>query len=137
MLLGSNSNLRAEDYPSEHSWISGLLFPLNQFLSSVTSAFNGNITFGDNIPCQTIALKFMYGGSSDFPKSVKFTVPNVSPVELRVCSATENSSAIAVIVAWSYASGQISLSSIYKITSAGVAALTVGYQYNIVMRAQP
>lgn len=137
MQLGSISTLRTEDFPSEQSWINGLFFPLNQFLSSVTSAFNGNITLGDNIPCQTISLRFMYGGASDFPKSIKFSVPNTSPVELRVCSATEDSAAIGIIPVWSYANGQISIASLVKVSTSGVSSLTVGSTYNIVMRAQP
>lgn len=136
MLIPSLTTIRIEDLPSQKDWIGKLLLPLNQFLLSVTSAINGNISFGDNIPCQTQSLKFVYGSSADFPKAFVWSL-SAAPVELRVCSATEDSVAIAVVIAWSYSGGQVSVSNIYKITSSGVSALTVGSLYNITLRGNP
>lgn len=144
MLIPANSSLRTEDFPSEQSWISKLLFPLNSFLISVTTALNGNITFGDNIPCQTIQLQFTYNGASDFPKQAKWSISQNQigatispPIEVRVCSATEDGNAIALVPAWSYANGQISFAYFTKFTSSGVSALNVGSKYNIILRGQP
>ena|SRR5258708_488200 len=145
MLVPSISNLRTEDFPSEKSWISKLLGPINQFLNSASTALNGNITFSDNIPCQLIKLNFLSGGA-DFPKIIKWDIaqnnpnPNATlaaPVEVRVCSATENGIGIAVVMAWSFANGTITFPYIVKLTASGVVGLTAGARYNIVLRGQP
>jgi len=133
--IQSNTTLRTEDYPSEQSWIGLLLFPLNQFITQVTQQLNGNITFGDNIPGVTHNLFFVYGGASDFPKPFKWTL-NLPPTEVRLCSATENNVPIAVIFAWGYSQGQISITNVYKITNNGATGLTSGSSYRIIFRAQ-
>lgn len=144
MLVPVISTLRTEDFPSEEKWISRLLLPINSFLLAATSAFNGNITLGDNIPCQTFTMNFVYSAATDFPKQVSWNLSQnqlgstvLQPVEIRVCSATENGTGIAIVPAWTYANGQISFPYLVKLTSSGVAALTVGATYNIVMRGQP
>lgn len=144
MQIPTISTLRTEDFPSEQKWISRLLQPINQFLTSATTALNGNITFTDNIPCQLITLNFIYSASTDFPKYVKWSIAQnnnnsvlLPPVELRLCSATENGTAIAVAVTWSYANGLITISSIVKISSSGISGLTAGATYNIILRGQP
>lgn len=145
MLIPTISTLRTEDFPSEQKWISKLLFPINQFLLSATTALNGNITLTDNIPCQTITLNFTASGN-DFPKMQKWIIsqnnpnPNApipNPVEVRVCSATENGAGIAVLVPWSFSNGLITFPYIVKVTTAGMVGLTTGASYNIVLRGQP
>ena len=143
MQLPVISGIRVEDFPSQKDWMPKLLGPLNQFLLSATNAINGNLTLTDNIPCQTITLIFTANGS-DFPKNISWSINqnnnNASltpPVELRVCSATENGSAIAVVPAWSYANGTITISYITKLTRSAASALTVGAVYKIILRGQP
>lgn len=136
MLIGSITTLRSEDFPTQREWIGKLLFPINQFLLSATSAINGNITFGENIPCQTQALSFSYGGESNFPMSFKWSLAP-KPVELRVCSAYEDGIPIIALVSWSYSEPQVSVAEILKLTSSGVSVLSVGSQYNLVLRGQP
>lgn len=145
MLIPTISTLRVEDFPSEQSWISRLLLPINSFLTAATAALNGNITLGDNIPCQTFSLGFTYHAPTDFPKQVAWTLSQnqlgsnvLPPVEIRVCSATENGSGIAVVIAWSYANGSVSFPYVVKLNADGTTgALKVGSIYNIVMRGQP
>lgn len=136
MLIPTQTTIRTEDFTDQKEWIGRLLTPINRFLLSVTSAINGNVTLGDNIPCQTQSVSFTSNGTSDFPKTFKWNL-SVAPTELRVCSALENGSAITVGFAWSYANGQITLSTIFKISSSGNAPLVQGSSYNIVMRGQP
>jgi len=135
-LIGSITSLRVEDFPGQNSWIGKLLFPLNQALSAFTNALNGNITYGDNIPCQTISLRFTYGGTTDFPKPIKWQYM-ATPVELRVCSATEDETAIGVLPIWYFSNGQIYISNIVKVGTGAVSTLASGSVYNIVLRAQP
>ncbi len=136
-LIPALTTLRSEDFdPEQRKWIGKLLFPLNQFLLAATSSINGNITLGDNIPCQTQVLKFTYGGSGDFPK--KFLWKQASrPVEIRVAQALEDDDGVAVVIAWTYSGTQVSISSMVKLTTSGASALTEGSEYTITLRGQP
>lgn len=136
MLIPSLTTIRVEDFPTQKEWIGSLLLPLNQFLLSAISAINGNVTFGDNIPCQTQSLLFSYGAETDFPKTFKWNLPN-KPVEIRVCSATENDLPIGIVAVWAYANGQVSITSLVKVSTSGAAALVRNSRYNIVLRGQP
>lgn len=136
MIIPAITSLRVEDFPDQKQWIGKLLFPINQFLLSVTKAVNGNIRLGQNIPCQTQSLVFTYGGTSDFPKSFRWNYVD-NPVELRVCSAKESDTAIGVIPIWYFSNNMIFISNILKVSSTGVSSLTAGSNYNIVLRAEP
>jgi hypothetical protein len=136
MIIAQIPTLRTEDFPTQKEWISRLLFPLNQFISAAATAVNGNVTFGDNVPGQTTTLKFTYGGTTDFPKAFKWNLV-VKPIELRVCQATENDVAVALVAAWSYSQSLVSVSNLFKLSTAGVVGLTQGASYNITLRAQP
>lgn len=137
MIIPSQTTIRVEDFPKEEQkWIGRLLFPLNQFLLAATSAINGNITPGDNIPSQDQVFNFVYGSSTNFPMVYAWNLPN-APVEVRLASITENASAIAAVISWSYSNGLVSLGSVVKLTTSGVSALTVGSTYNIVLRGNP
>lgn len=128
------NTLRVEDFPSQKDWIERLFYPLNQFITSATQAINGQITFGDNIPGVTQNLRFTYSTSS-FPISFRWTF-QLQPVEVRLCSAYENDVPVILVFSWSYASGQITIQSVFKITSAGVVGLTTGSVYNLTFRGQ-
>lgn len=137
MIIPSQTTIRVEDFPKEEQgWIGRLLFPLNQFLLSATSAINGNITFGDNIPSQTQTFNFVYGGTSNFPMAFAWNLAD-RPAEIRLASITENSSAVSAVISWSYSNGLVSLGSVVKLTTSGASALTVGSTYNIVLRGNP
>lgn len=137
-LITQVTSIRTEDFDSEQrKWIGKLLAPINQFLLSATTAINGNITFGDNIPCQTVTMSFTYGGETDFPKVFKWNLPN-KPVEVRVCAATEDGAGVAIVIAWSYTSNSlVSISQFWKLSASGVSTLSVGSLYNITLRSQP
>lgn len=136
-LIPALTTLRAEDFdPEQRKWIGKLLFPLNQFLLAATSSINGNITFGDNIPCQTQVLKFTYGGAGDFPMRFLWKQTD-RPVEIRVAQALENNVGISVAIAWTFSGTQVSIASVIKIATTGVSALTEGSEYSITLRGQP
>lgn len=137
MLIPTTTTLRTEDFISQKDWIPQLLLPLNQFLLGTSSAVNGNLTFGDNIPCQTQTLEFTYGGASDFPKTFKWNLTD-KPVELRLCQALENGVGISLIpLAWGYADSKISLQTFYKVSNGAITNLTVGASYKVTVRGQP
>lgn len=134
-LITQLTTLKTEDFPSQKEWIGKLLGPLNEFLTSIVPTINGNVTLGDNIPCVTKSLAFTYGGETDYPKQFSWPFP-VKPIEVRVCSATEDSQPIAVVIKWSYSLASISVTGIYKINADGVSVLSPGSVYNIVLRGQ-
>ena len=134
-LIESITTLRVEDFPSEKEWIGKLLGPMNTFLLDSTSAINGNIEMGVNVPCQTQTLNFTYGSNS-LPIQFKWKLPN-KPVELRVAQCTEAGSAIAVVIAWSFANSLVSVESIVKLSDNGASSLTSGSVYNLILRGQP
>lgn len=137
MIIQAISTLRTEDFgPNEKPWIGKLLLPINQFLLAATSAINGNIELGINIPCQTQVMTFVYGASTDFPKTFLWKQAN-KPVEMRVAQALEDGAPIALVISWSYSNTQVSIASMVKLTTSGVSALTVGSTYNITLRGQP
>ncbi len=137
-LIPALTALRTEDFdPEQRKWIGKLLFPLNQFLTSATNAINGNITYGDNIPCQTQVLNFVYGGESDLPKSFLWRLTAGKPIELRVAQALEDGVPCVIGIAWNYANSQVSVSSMVKLTTSGASALTVGSTYIVTLRGQP
>src|SRR5438045_2845699 len=110
MLVPVTTTLDVQSFQGQQNWIGRLLGPLNSFFTTISIAMNGNITFGDNIPCQTIKMSFTYTAASDFPKVIKWTLPSntqqnysANPIELRVCSAMENGVGVAVVPAWSFA----------------------------------
>lgn len=135
-VIGSISSLRVEDFPTERDWIGKLLFPVNQFFTAATGAINGNIAFGENIPGKTFSVKFTYGGTSDFPKLFKWDLMS-TPVELRVCSAFEDNTAIGLIPVWYFSNGQIYVTEFNRVSGGEVSTLTADSVYNIVLRAQP
>lgn len=136
MLIPELTSIRVEDFPDQKSWIGKLLLPLNQFFLSTVSAVNGNITIGDNIPCQTQVMSFVYGSSTDFPKSFKWNIPD-RPLELRIASATEDGVPIALVPAWSYANGNVSITTLVKLSTSGVSELVTGSTYVVTVRAEP
>lgn len=135
-LIPSLTTLRVEDFPSQQEWIGKLLLPINQFLLAATTSINGGITFGDNIPCQTQTLNFTYGGASDFPKTFLWKITS-APIELRVCSATENGVPVAMVPAWSYTNSQVTIAGLILLKSTGVTALKAGAVYNVILRGNP
>lgn len=144
MLIPVISTLRTEDFPSQQSWISGLLLPINQFLLSASSALNGNITFGDNIPCQNFTMNFQYNAATDFPKILKWSLSTNSstqtpqnPFELRCCNATESGVNVTLLPTWSFANGTITISNFVKLTTSGATGLTAGATYVVYLRGQP
>lgn len=133
-LLQEITNIRTEDFPGQKDWISKLLLPINQFLLQATNAINGGITFGDNIPTVDTVLKFTFGSAlSDFPKSFAWN-KSVRPVEVRVTSATENSTPVTLFLTWSYANNKVTISSIFKGSASGLTSLVAGATYNINLR---
>lgn len=93
--------LLVDDYPSEASWIGGLLVLLNQFMLSVVEALTFGLTIAQNTTSDIKTLRLSAVPSVSSPASVKWSkksrpiavlVGNVQPVG----SAAAASDAVAV-----------------------------------------
>jgi hypothetical protein len=58
MLLPPLNRLSVSSFKGQESWISALLYPLNQLFQSLTSGLQNGITFKDNIACIVKTLNF-------------------------------------------------------------------------------
>jgi hypothetical protein len=105
--------LLAEDLKAAGAWIVKLLYPLNQFMSSVYAALDHGITFQDNMlgDIKTLSIK----GSN--PTTEFLWSYASAPVGCFVVAAFDTSSnpqtlTSAVTCAWSYNAGVISIDNV-------------------------
>lgn len=61
MRIESINKIYRKDIPEAPSWLDKLLFPLNQFMDSVSTAMRGKLTFGDNFLCEIKEYEFEHG----------------------------------------------------------------------------
>lgn len=137
MKIPSSPQLRTEDFDSTvQSWIGRLLSPLNSFITSVTSALNGQLTFSENMLGQEKALSFTYA-SNTLPLSFMVSFLG-TPKALTVVAATENDVPVIVHAAWSATvsstGATIKITDFVKLASGAVSALRSGYQYKLTVR---
>lgn len=124
------SSLRLEDFPSQREWIDTLFLPLNNVLSQLTQALNGQITVGDNIPAFT---KTLSGSNLTLPQTFQLTEKFV-PTQMVVAQAIKTGSPIAMIGAWSISGDTITVNKLYEISESGNIPLASGPKYAIVLR---
>lgn len=68
------TKLLLEDVPEENrDWMSRIIIPLNQFISSAVAALTSDLTFTENIRCQIKEITFTNNAAS-FPLSFKSTL---------------------------------------------------------------
>lgn len=127
--ITSSSTLRVEDFPGQKDWIGNLFQSLNSFISNVVSVVNGSIEFGPNIPCVTKTLLV-----SSFPAKFQYGL-STRPTEVKVCQALKNQLPVAVVIAWSFDTTQISITSMFELTAAG--AVPASGTYQLTLRALP
>lgn len=133
MILPQSPLLRSEDYDSTvQSWIGRLLSPLNTFISNVTAAVNGRLTFVDNMLGQQKLLSFSYA-SNTLPLTFALTMKS-TPGSLEVVSATENGNPVIVLAAWSVSGTTLKITDLVKLSSGAASALTSGATYKLTVR---
>jgi hypothetical protein len=129
------TQIRTEDFPKDQQkWLPMLLGPLNQFLSSVTTALQNNLDFSHNILGQEQNLGFTWiSQASSLP--LKFTITMKStPNALFVCQGTENKNPIILNVAWQVQGTQLQITDISKTSQGVTSSLTVGASYTLRVR---
>lgn len=132
--LNQPTNLRAEDFPEQNSWIGRLFVVLNAFIQSVQSVLDNNIDFFTNIRSVT---KDFDTTSLTFPITFQWPFTQVKPLALTVLSATSDTASICLIPAWSYDSSnnQITVRYLTEVSASGVSAVTTGRRYKFSLRA--
>lgn len=133
MIIPSSPQLRSEDFDQTvQPWIGRLLSPLNTFITSVTTAINGRLTFVENVLGQEKLLSFTYA-SNTLP--LKFMVSFSGTVKsLQIVAATEDGSPVAVVPAWSVSGTTVSITDLVKLSSGAASTLQVGSKYNLTVR---
>lgn len=66
MRLPPIKKLIIEDYPSQKSWIDRLIYPLNQFMTAISSGLQNGLTFEENITSQVYTVEFN-NNTAEFP----------------------------------------------------------------------
>jgi hypothetical protein len=124
------SALRLEDFPSQREWISTLFLPLNSVLQQITTALNGQTTFGDNIPSFT---KVLSGSNLRLPVTFQLT-QKFTPTQMVVSHASREGTAITMAGAWSFSGDTVTVSELFQISASGNTALETGAKYSITLR---
>jgi hypothetical protein len=133
MIIPQSPLLRAEDYdPKVQSWIGRLLSPLNLFITSVTAAINGRLTFSDNMLGQQKVLSFSYS-SGTLPMSFSLSFSG-TPTSLQVVRATENGAPVIVHAAWSATNSSVKITDFVKLANGAASGLVAGATYNLTVR---
>lgn len=143
MKLPAAERLIVEDFPDQKSWIAPMFSVLNRFITNVFLSLNGGLTFSDNITGQEQVFDFVYSSATaSFPKKIKWKLAD-KPRALYVVEASEETSLLSrtpvvVLAAWEFADdGTVSITSMARASTAGIATLTVGYRYKIRVRVTP
>lgn len=123
------SSFRLEDFPTQREWISTLFLPLNNVLSQVTEALNGQIN-SDNIPTFT---KVLSGSNLTLPLSFQVDAKFL-PSQMTVAQATKAGTPIVVLGAWSQSGDTITVSKLFELTEDGNSPIVTGTKYSIVLR---
>ena len=70
--------LTLEDFKDQVDWIGRLIQPINDFMSSISSALSKQITWNDNISGEVINLDVTINGTAaDYPIYFKIVTPTV------------------------------------------------------------
>lgn len=131
------AQLRVEDFPKdEQKWLPQLFQPLNQFLTTVTTALQQNLAFNDNTLGQEMNAAFVWTSSAvNLPMKFKLTMKGI-PGSLIVSQATENKTPVILLVAWQLLSGTVQITDIAKVSSGVVSSLVSGASYTLRVRVE-
>lgn len=143
MKIPVTQRLIVEDFASQKEWISPMFQVINSFITTVVQALKGGLSFQDNIAGQEQVFDFIYSsGTASFPKKIKWKLAD-KPRALYVVEASEETGTTArtpvmVLAAWEFTDdGSVSITSMARVDTSGVATLTVGKRYKIRVRVTP
>lgn len=119
-----------EDLKDAPSWITRLLYPLNQFLDSVYGALNRNLTFEENIRAQITTFTIVAGAAASnnttsFALTLKRIPIGLFVVNKRKVSGNYAAIGAAVEVEWNYDGTAVQITSITGLTNGSTYSFTV------------
>ncbi len=119
MKLSTPVQLDRSDFPEAPSWISKLLYPLQLFITQVTSILTNQITLQDNVSC-VIKQITLQAGVADTNNIVSFpwNLPR-QPIELSLHVTRQDGTYEVVYpeVSWNYINTSIVVNGIKGLTS--------------------
>jgi hypothetical protein len=122
--LPNIKRLLTEDFREQNTWIGKLLQPLNQFMESVTTAFNKGLTVTENLDAQVASVTLTEGRvDADTPVFFKSTCRG-TPKGVLVSNAldVDNKGFTGpVSVIWSYVPDekQVKITHVYGLAASG------------------
>lgn len=143
--IGATQKLIVEDFPDQKEWIGKLFIPINDFISKVLLAVNGNIEFSSNIVGLEKELDFVYVSDEvSLPQKIQWTLTQ-RPKAFYLVSAFENEPSSGsffspVTLCANFIINQkneIEINGIVKLSSTGISSLTAGKRYKILIRVTP
>jgi len=131
------NRITLEDFSTEQrAWIGKLITPINTFFQQVTSALNGQLTFGENISGQSREMEFVFVSASDYPK-FKHSLA-VRPNSFQIVNAFENADSVIFLGAFGLEQGDIvALKSAAVVKNGAISALAIGAKYKFLLRISP
>lgn len=126
MRIPIQQQLNRQDFPDAPNWISGLLYPLNLFMTIVVNALRNQLTLQDNLSLVINELTFV-ATAADNTNIFSFQWPlNRQPIELtmHVTRTDGTYESIYPVPSWNLVGSSIQIN--------GLQGLTPGVSYNIV-----
>lgn len=126
MKIPIQQQISRQDIPEAPDWISGLLYPLQLFMTLVITALRNQLTLQDNLSCVINEVNFVAKASADLNTlSFQWNL-NRQPVELtmHVTRLDGTYEAIYPVPSWNLVGTSIQIN--------GIQGLTNGVSYKIV-----
>lgn len=126
MRIPIQQQLNRQDFPEAPSWISGLLYPLNLFMTLVVNALRNQLTLQDNFSFVINELTFVAQASANLNVFSFLWNLNRQPIELtmHVTRADGAYESIYPVPSWNLVGQSIQIN--------GIQGLTSGVLYRIV-----
>lgn len=105
MRIQQSSPFRAEDFPDQSDWMPKFLNPLNRLQTELVAALNGGLTPEDN----SKSILKTVSGRIALPIQFQWSFIQNRPLQAQVCQALKNGEPRAIVLAWGYAAGVISV----------------------------
>lgn len=126
MRIPIQQQLSRQDFPEAPGWISGLLYPLNLFMTIVVNALRNQLTLQDNFSFVMNELTFVAAASANLNIFSFLWELNRQPIELTMHVTRSDGvyESIYPIPSWNLVGNSIQIN--------GIQGLTTGVSYRIV-----
>src|SRR5258706_6029930 len=124
MKLSIIPSLNRQDFQEAPQWISKLIYPLNQFMTTVNQVLTNQITLQDNISCVVKQFSIV-GGTLDTDNIFSFPLVlgrQIAELSAYCTNADGNYTPIYPQISWNFINNQIVIN--------GIKELTTGKKYN-------